>query len=84
MAFLRTHGTLSNPATRPQVSEGSSVFLPVRAAASRDVHETYMRSGFGPGMARFIALVSHKGPIPADYGDQPAPEPAMYGLPGGR
>jgi pimeloyl-ACP methyl ester carboxylesterase len=50
-------------------------------AAARDVHETYRRAGFGPGMAKFIALVSHKGPIPADYVNQPAPDPAMFGLP---
>ncbi len=50
-------------------------------AASRDVHDTYMREGMGPGMAKFIAIVSHKGPIPADYVDQPAPDPAMFGLP---
>jgi pimeloyl-ACP methyl ester carboxylesterase len=50
-------------------------------AAARDVHETYMRSGFGPGMAKFIALVQHKGPVPADWTSQPAPNPAMFGLP---
>ncbi|HEX5824937.1 MAG TPA: alpha/beta hydrolase, partial [Candidatus Limnocylindrales bacterium] len=50
-------------------------------AASVDIHETYERSGLGPAMAKFIALVSHKGLIPADYGDQPAPDPAMFGLP---
>jgi pimeloyl-ACP methyl ester carboxylesterase len=50
-------------------------------AAARDVHETYRRAGFGPGMAKFIALVSHKGPIAANYVDQPAPDPAMFGLP---
>jgi len=50
-------------------------------AASRDVHETYMRGGLGPGMAKFIAIVSHKGPIPAGFADQPAPDPAMFGLP---
>jgi pimeloyl-ACP methyl ester carboxylesterase len=50
-------------------------------AAARDVHETYRRAGFGPGMAKFIALVSHKGPIAADYVNQPAPDPAMFGLP---
>ena len=44
-------------------------------AASRDVHDTYMREGMGPGMAKFIAIVSHKGPITADYVDRPAPEP---------
>ena len=50
-------------------------------AAARDVHETYMRAGFGHGMAKFIALVQHKGPVPADWADQPAPDPAMFGLP---
>lgn len=50
-------------------------------AANRDIHETYQRSGFGPAMAKFIAIVSHKGPIPADFAEQPAPDPAMFGLP---
>jgi pimeloyl-ACP methyl ester carboxylesterase len=50
-------------------------------AAAKDVNETYKRRGFGPGMAKFIALVSHKGEIPAGYVDQPAPDPAMFGLP---
>jgi pimeloyl-ACP methyl ester carboxylesterase len=58
--------------------------LPDRDAAlvaARDVHETYMRAGFGAGMVKFIALVQHKGPVPADWVDQPAPDPAMFGLP---
>jgi pimeloyl-ACP methyl ester carboxylesterase len=46
-----------------------------------DMHETYLRSGFGPAMAKFIALVSQQGPIPADYLDRPAPDPAVFGLP---
>jgi pimeloyl-ACP methyl ester carboxylesterase len=50
-------------------------------AAARDIHETYMRSGLGPGMAKFIALVSHKGEVPADYADRPDPDPSMFGLP---
>src|SRR6266704_267704 len=50
-------------------------------AAAVDVHETYLRDGFGPGMAKFIALVSYKGLIPADLANQPAPDPAMFGLP---
>jgi pimeloyl-ACP methyl ester carboxylesterase len=50
-------------------------------AACVDIHETYLRNGFGPAMAKFIAIVSYKGPIPADYADQPAPDPAMFGLP---
>jgi pimeloyl-ACP methyl ester carboxylesterase len=50
-------------------------------AAARDIHETYMRRGFGSGMAKFIVLVQHKGPFPADWLDRPAPDPAMFGLP---
>ena len=52
-------------------------------AAAADVHDTYQRSGFGAGMAKFIALVMYQGPIGADYVDQPAPDPAMFGLPAG-
>jgi pimeloyl-ACP methyl ester carboxylesterase len=50
-------------------------------AAAEDIHETYLRSGMGPAMAKFIALVSYQGEIPAGYVDQPAPDPAMFGLP---
>jgi pimeloyl-ACP methyl ester carboxylesterase len=50
-------------------------------AACLDMHETYLRSGFGPAMAKFIALVSQEGSIPADYLSRPAPDPAMFGLP---
>jgi pimeloyl-ACP methyl ester carboxylesterase len=53
----------------------------VALAICRDIHETYMRSGTGPGMAKFIAVVSHQGPFTADYLKQPAPDPAMFGLP---
>lgn len=50
-------------------------------AASRAVRDAYRAGGFGAGMARFIAVVSHEGPFPADYGNEPAPDPAMFGLP---
>jgi pimeloyl-ACP methyl ester carboxylesterase len=50
-------------------------------AACRDIHETYMRNGTGPGMAKFMALTSNQGEIPADWTDRPAPDPAMFGLP---
>ena len=40
-----------------------------------------MRSGFGAGMAHFIACVSHEGEFPDDFAQQPAPDPAMFGLP---
>jgi pimeloyl-ACP methyl ester carboxylesterase len=50
-------------------------------AAAQDTYATYQRSGFGPGMAKFIMLVQHKGPLPEDWAEQPAPDPGMFGLP---
>jgi pimeloyl-ACP methyl ester carboxylesterase len=50
-------------------------------AASVDIHETYVREGVGPAMGKFIALTSHEGPVPMDFADRPAPDPAMFGLP---
>jgi pimeloyl-ACP methyl ester carboxylesterase len=49
--------------------------------ACADIRDTCQRDGFGRAMAKFLVLVSHDGPLPADYGDQPAPDPAMFGLP---
>src|SRR5680860_560536 len=37
--------------------------------------------GDGAGMAKFIALVSHKGPMSADDTALPDPDPATFGLP---
>ena len=50
-------------------------------AATNALHETYMRSGFGPAMAHFIAVVSHNGPFTAEIAAAPPPDPAMFGLP---
>ena len=50
-------------------------------AAAVDIHETYERDGIGPAMAKFIALTSLKGPIPAHFADGPGPDPADFGLP---
>jgi pimeloyl-ACP methyl ester carboxylesterase len=50
-------------------------------AAAVDIQETYMRDGLGPAMAKFIALTGLKGPVPADWVDQPGPNPADFGLP---
>jgi pimeloyl-ACP methyl ester carboxylesterase len=55
----------------------------VGLAAAVDIHETYLREGFGPAMAGFIALVAYEGPFPADTAERPAPDPAMFGLPTG-
>jgi pimeloyl-ACP methyl ester carboxylesterase len=50
-------------------------------AAMDGIHQTYQREGFGPAMARFIALVSYEGPIPDGFADQPGPDPVNFGLP---
>jgi pimeloyl-ACP methyl ester carboxylesterase len=50
-------------------------------AAISAVTETYQRSGWGAGMAHFIALSSHQGPFTAEVASQPGPDPAMFGMP---
>ena len=50
-------------------------------AACHDIRSTYESSGAGPAMAKFIKLVSYEGLLPADYVSQPAPDPAMVGMP---
>ena len=49
--------------------------------ANADIVDTYQREGFGPAMARFIQLVMRQSLLPDDYLDQPAPDPAQFGLP---
>jgi pimeloyl-ACP methyl ester carboxylesterase len=50
-------------------------------AAAENIHETYLRDGLGPAMAKFIALVGMPGPVPADFADTVNPDPAQFGLP---
>lgn len=50
-------------------------------AAAVAIHDTYLRRGMGPAMAMFIALASLEGPIPPGFGDAPAPDPTVFGLP---
>ncbi|MDQ0846466.1 alpha/beta fold hydrolase [Streptomyces sp. V1I6] len=50
-------------------------------AVCADIHATYMRDGLGPAMAKFIAMAGRKGPFPDDWADEPAPDPAAFGLP---
>ena len=50
-------------------------------AACSDIYETYESEGMGPAMAKFIALVQHKGELPPTYAAQPGPDPAAFGLP---
>ncbi|UGT61970.1 alpha/beta fold hydrolase [Nocardia asteroides] len=62
----------------------SSQFLPDREiidAVCDDMRATYYADGMGPAMAKFIALVSLRGELPADHLDRPAPDPAAFGLP---
>jgi pimeloyl-ACP methyl ester carboxylesterase len=49
-------------------------------AATSGIAESYQRDGLGPAMAKFIAIVSHRGPVPAGFADQPV-DPSMFGLP---
>ncbi len=62
-----------------------AAILPDREARWRPaaaVHDTYMRSGFGAGHgAASSSSVSHQGPFGPDFASQPAPDPAMFGLP---
>ena len=58
--------------------------LPDRAeasAATAAIEEAYRAGGTGPGMAGFIRLVSHRGPVPASLATEPAPDPALFDLP---
>ena len=50
-------------------------------AACRLISDTYQQRGMGPAMAQFIGIVGHRGPIDQAYLAQPAPDPAMFGLP---
>lgn len=45
------------------------------------LRETYLRSGHGPAMAGFIALVMTEGELDESYLEHPAPDPAAFGLP---
>jgi pimeloyl-ACP methyl ester carboxylesterase len=50
-------------------------------AAVMELRRRYEREGAGPAMAGFIALVSLRGPVPADFADRVTPDPADFGLP---
>jgi pimeloyl-ACP methyl ester carboxylesterase len=50
-------------------------------ALTQAIADTYQREGFGRGMAQFITAVSYEGPITSEVASQPAPDPAMFGLP---
>ncbi len=50
-------------------------------ATVRAIEASYRRGGSNAGMAHFIAVVSHRGEFPDGYAEQPAPDPAMFGMP---
>ncbi len=61
-----------------------SAVLPDAAAAHRaraGFHEAYQAKGRGAGMAAFIAMTSWQGEFTNEYFAQPAPDPAMFGMP---
>lgn len=45
-----------------------------------DIVATYRARGHGPAMAKFIQLVMYDGPLPDDFLDRPAPDPAAFGF----
>lgn len=45
-----------------------------------DLKRTYSEQGSGAAMAKFIAFVMFEGPVPPDYLDRPAPDPALFGM----
>jgi pimeloyl-ACP methyl ester carboxylesterase len=58
--------------------------LPDAAAAERargGVRDAYQAKGWGAGMAAFIAMTSWQGEYTDGYFAQPAPDPAMFGMP---
>jgi pimeloyl-ACP methyl ester carboxylesterase len=58
--------------------------LPDAEAAKRaqqGMRDAYLAKGTGAGMATFIAMTSWQGEFTDEYFAQPAPDPAMYGLP---
>ena len=82
LALLQAH---PGDARRAVVHEPpTAVGLPdedVLLDACRRIADTYAAAGHGPAMARFIALVMHDGPLPADWDERPAPDPAAFGMP---
>jgi pimeloyl-ACP methyl ester carboxylesterase len=61
-----------------------ATLLPDRDAASAAVHaiqHTYQTSGWGAGMAHFMAVTNHRGEFPAGFADQPPPDPPDFGMP---
>ena len=50
-------------------------------AAEEAVHAAYHQRGQGAGMAAFVGLTAWSGEFTPEYAAQPAPDPAMFGMP---
>lgn len=61
------------PGVLPDAEQAERALAAVRAI--------YKEHGFGHGMAAFIGMTSWRGPFTDDYFAQPAPDPAMFGMP---
>ncbi|MFF8833133.1 alpha/beta fold hydrolase [Streptomyces sp. NPDC015131] len=82
LALVARHGDLV--ATLVAHEPPAAPVLPDREAVlgvCEDIHATYLRQGMGPAMAKFIAAAGRKGLFPDDWRDEPAPDPAAFGLP---
>src|SRR3954454_169108 len=58
--------------------------LPDAAEAARaraGFRDAYLSNGWGAGMAAFIVMTSWQGEFTDEYFSQPAPDPAMFGVP---
>jgi hypothetical protein len=52
-------------------------------AAVKAINASYLRGGFGAGMAHFMAVTGHRGPFTAEIAAQPGPDPSAFGMPAG-
>ncbi|GAA5201125.1 alpha/beta hydrolase [Microbacterium jejuense] len=81
LALLAAHpddvriAVVHEPPLAENLPDGATVL-----AAVADMKRTYAAQGDGAAMAKFIPLVMFDGPLPDDYLDQPAPDPAMFGM----
>ena len=48
---------------------------------NRAINATYLRSGWGAGMAHFMQVVMHSGLFTAEDAAAPPPDPQMFGMP---
>ncbi|MFG3258347.1 alpha/beta fold hydrolase [Streptomyces sp. NPDC048172] len=82
LALVARHPALLRTAVAHEPPLARAVPDSAQALATvEDIHATYRREGMGPAMAKFLTLIVLRGPLPDTYADQPAPDPAGFGLP---